>query len=390
MTSHYIPYANHHQIKRLAPEQHDNQIPLRDKSILIIVNVQQDFLPGGALPIMAHKKDKGVLETEQMINSINELIVADVFDYYVFTQDVHLPGNTCLVSSHPDKKPFDVIKMKLSQEPQTNTHTHTHVQILWPDHCLNNHGLALSNELVLPIKMESWKEISPLMVSKIKQHEVPIVALKDIKLQNLPSNTDQNYKLMTDLLNKTYIMWNGLDNDVAPYSGFKDSLNNETGLQTFCIEKEVKNIYVCGVARDFAAWWTAADATTYESNGREFNVYFVLDATLPVPGSIDLPDYQTEKIKQLGEMRVHNDLEKNRVEQNLWTEAFLKPYGINVVSWEQAIHKLHLQSQLKSKAVVGGGKTIFTKSNKNKKPPQQKDWFDEVDYSFIMKVAKTK
>jgi len=384
MTSHYIPYANHYQIKNLQ-QYDDNQIPLRDKSALIIVNVQQDFLPGGALPIMAHKKDKGVLDTERMINSINELIISDVFDYYVFIQDVHLPGNTCLATSHSDKKPFDVVKIKLNQETQTQTN----VQILWPDHCLNDHGLALSNKLVLPvpIKTEYWSGISSLMINKKDNNKVPIIALKDINLTNVPSDTD--------LLNKIYIMWNGLDNDVPPYSAFKDSLNNETGLQKFCEDKGVKNIYVCGIARDFAAWWTAADATTYESNGKEFNVYFVLDATLPVPGSIDLPDYQTEKIKQLGEMLVHNDLEKNRVEQNLWTDAFLKPYGINVISWERAIHKLQLhklqqpQLQIQPKNMVGGG-AIFTKSNKNRKNARKKDSFDEVDYNFIMKIAKTK
>ena len=83
--------------------------------VLIIVDVQNDFLPGGAL---------AVPDGDQVIPVINQL--SQDFDLVFTTQDWH-PANHCsFAASHPDKKIGDRILID-GQE-----------QILWPVHCVQN------------------------------------------------------------------------------------------------------------------------------------------------------------------------------------------------------------------------------------------------------------
>jgi nicotinamidase-related amidase len=414
MSSHYIPYGEHYEIKKLvhkSKSQSINNITPTDqhkksKSVLIIVDVQKDFLPGGTLPIMAHKSDKGYRDCELMINSINEMIIANVFDYYVFSQDAHLPGHVSFASSHKDKNPFNVVTLSNGNK-----------QILWPNHCViseTSDGISLSDKLVLPVETESWRELIPIMTeqkaSSIQNNH--IVACRDIQPINYPgtdiNDSDDNIHhnndntLMSELLKKSYIIWKGLDKNVDSYSAFKDAEQNETGLRRFCNDRGIKDVYICGIARDFCCWWTAVDATTYEYgdlnglNKKEFNVHFVLDATLPVPGSINLPDYDTKgktphqlMIKKLTPEIVHGDLQKNHTEGNMWIKTFLEPYGIHAMSWSEVINSLKKENNDNIKNInqqLDGhkGGSIFVK---NKKKLEQKP-SSTIDYDFLMNIAK--
>ena len=87
----------------------------RHRSALILVDVQPDFLPGGALPVE---------EGDRILEPIRRLLERDPFGLYVATQDWHPPGHISFASSHRGKKPFDVIDV------------HGHEQTLWPDHCV--------------------------------------------------------------------------------------------------------------------------------------------------------------------------------------------------------------------------------------------------------------
>ena len=69
-------------------------------SALIVVDVQNCFTPGGSLAV------KGGDEIVPLINKI-----ARGFQNVVLTQDWHTPGHISFASSHPDKKPFDSIKL---------------------------------------------------------------------------------------------------------------------------------------------------------------------------------------------------------------------------------------------------------------------------------------
>jgi len=92
---------------------------------LIVVDIQHDFLPGGAL---------AVSEGDEIIPLVNELM--DKFDLIVATQDWHPAGHGSFASNHQGKKPGDMIVLNGLD------------QILWPDHCIQeSHGAKFSKVL---------------------------------------------------------------------------------------------------------------------------------------------------------------------------------------------------------------------------------------------------
>lgn len=80
---------------------------------LIVVDVQNDFCPGGALAV------PGGGEVVEIINRI-----AGRFQARVFTQDWHPPGHASFASSHSGKQPFETAELDYG------------TQVLWPDHCV--------------------------------------------------------------------------------------------------------------------------------------------------------------------------------------------------------------------------------------------------------------
>ena len=80
---------------------------------LILVDIQNDFMPGGALPA------RGGDEVVPVLNRLQPL-----FDIVVATQDWHPQNHGSFASNHPGKKPGDVVELNGLQ------------QILWPDHCV--------------------------------------------------------------------------------------------------------------------------------------------------------------------------------------------------------------------------------------------------------------
>ena len=81
--------------------------------VLIAIDVQNDFIPGGALAVA------GGDEVVPLINGLSQR-----FDHYVVTQDWHSPRHNSFASSHKGKQPFET------------TMLHYGEQILWPDHCV--------------------------------------------------------------------------------------------------------------------------------------------------------------------------------------------------------------------------------------------------------------
>lgn len=99
---------------------------------LIIVDVQNDFLPGGAL---------AVKNGDAVIPVINEL--QDDFALVVATQDWHPADHKSFASSHPEKKVFEEIM--LDGLPQ----------VLWPDHCVQGTAGAQFSSLLNTKKIEA-------------------------------------------------------------------------------------------------------------------------------------------------------------------------------------------------------------------------------------------
>jgi nicotinamidase/pyrazinamidase len=103
-------------------------VRIDDNCALLVIDVQNCFLPGGSL---------AVKDGDQVVPVINK--IARAFANVVMTQDWHTPGHISFASSHSGKKPFETVDLKYGK------------QVLWPDHCVQgSDGAALSKELAIP------------------------------------------------------------------------------------------------------------------------------------------------------------------------------------------------------------------------------------------------
>src|SRR6478736_851698 len=99
-----------------------------EASALLVIDVQNCFLPGGSL---------AVKDGEQVVAVINR--IAKGFENVVLTQDWHTPGHVSFASAHSGKKPFETTAMPYG------------TQVLWPDHCVQgSDDAALHKDLKLP------------------------------------------------------------------------------------------------------------------------------------------------------------------------------------------------------------------------------------------------
>ncbi|MEY1557310.1 bifunctional nicotinamidase/pyrazinamidase [Yoonia sp. R2331] len=100
---------------------------------LIVIDVQNDFCPGGALAVAGG---------DEIVDGINALM-AD-FDSVILTQDWHPAGHSSFASSHPGAAPMSVTEMPYGP------------QVLWPDHCIQgttgaafHAGLRTDGDLII-------------------------------------------------------------------------------------------------------------------------------------------------------------------------------------------------------------------------------------------------
>jgi len=101
---------------------------MRDDDVLLVVDVQRDFLPGGAL---------AVPDGDAVVAPINAL--AERFGHVVLTQDWHPAGHVSFASSHPGRAAFETVQLGYG------------AQVLWPEHCVQDTaGAALAEGLCVP------------------------------------------------------------------------------------------------------------------------------------------------------------------------------------------------------------------------------------------------
>ena len=85
----------------------------KDNTALILIDIQNDFCPGGALEVG---------EGNEIVEVANKL--QEKFRVKIATQDWHPPNHTSFASNHSDKLPFSTTEMFYG------------TQVLWPDHCI--------------------------------------------------------------------------------------------------------------------------------------------------------------------------------------------------------------------------------------------------------------
>ena len=101
---------------------------MNQDAVLIVVDVQNGFMPGGGLPV-----PRG----DEVVPVINRL--GKLFGNVVITQDWHPAGHASFASSYTGSAPYDMMTMPYGP------------QVLWPDHCVQGtHDAALHADLHLP------------------------------------------------------------------------------------------------------------------------------------------------------------------------------------------------------------------------------------------------
>jgi nicotinamidase/pyrazinamidase len=95
------------------------------RDLLLVIDVQNDFCPGGAL---------AVAEGDAVVPVIASLM--SHFAHVAFTQDWHPPGHTSFASAHTGRSPFETVPFPYGE------------QTLWPDHCVQgSHGAEFHESL---------------------------------------------------------------------------------------------------------------------------------------------------------------------------------------------------------------------------------------------------
>lgn len=111
----------------LEPKAGRGAFKVADRDLLVVVDVQNDFCPGGALAVPGGDAAIPVIHR-----------IAPLFEHIVLTQDWHPPGHCSFASSYVGKKPFEVVELSGGE------------QRLWPDHCVQGtRGAEVHPELHL-------------------------------------------------------------------------------------------------------------------------------------------------------------------------------------------------------------------------------------------------
>lgn len=131
-------------------------IVLAPSEVLLVIDVQNDFCPGGSL---------AVPRGDEVVPVINRL--ARRFDAIVLTQDWHPAGHRSFASSHPGRQAFDVTTLAYGS------------QVLWPDHCVQGtRGAAFHDALdtggaSLILRKGFRREIDPYSAFVENDHTTP-------------------------------------------------------------------------------------------------------------------------------------------------------------------------------------------------------------------------
>lgn len=173
---------------------------------LLIVDVQNDFLPGGSLPVP---------EGDKIIPVINAL--QPRFKHTIATKDWHPANHGSFASNHPGHQVGEVITLNGLE------------QILWPDHC---------------VKGSPGAEFSPLLNQGLIQKV--IFKGSDPAVDSYSAFFDNGRRIQTELHNylrikgikRLYVT--GLAADVCVYFTVKDAL--ELGYETFLITDATKGV----------------------------------------------------------------------------------------------------------------------------------------------------
>ena len=189
-----------------------------ERSVLIVVDVQNCFLPGGSL---------AVKEGEQVVPIINR--IARAFTNVVLTQDWHTPQHVSFASAHRGTKPFETIRLPYGD------------QVLWPDHCVQGTSSAdISKDISIPqaeliVRKGYHKDMDSYSAFFEADHKTPTGLAGYLKERSIDK------VFVAGLATDFCVAWTAID-------------ARSIGLETYVVEDACRGIDTNG---SLAAAWTA-------------------------------------------------------------------------------------------------------------------------------------
>lgn len=169
---------------------------------LIIVDMQQDFLPGGAL---------AVPDGDRIITKINN-IMDNRYSVVVATKDYHPPNHKSFASQHEGKRPLEVVQPGTIPQKIKEGSSLKGTGQLWPDHCVQG----------------TWG-----------------------------SKLAENLKI--NKINK--VIFKGMNPEIDSYSGFfENDGKTVTELHSYLQKHGITTLHIVGLATDYCVKYTALDA----------------------------------------------------------------------------------------------------------------------------------
>ncbi len=175
------------------------------KRALLVIDIQNDFLPGGALAVRCGN---------QVIDVANKLIQLKntFFDFVIASQDTHSAGHKSFATQHPGRKPGDVIDLNGLQ------------QILWPDHCIEG---TYGNKFAKNLMSDQFDAVFR---------------------KGLEPQVD-SYSAFFD--NTSVDRW---------MQGAAERMSGDTGLNGWLASKGVTKLVILGLATDYCVLFSVVDA----------------------------------------------------------------------------------------------------------------------------------
>ncbi len=167
------------------------------RSALLIIDVQNDFCKNGSLEVP---------DANSIIPLINKIRTHVPFYCIILSQDWHPLQHASFASNHPNASPFQTMELK-------GLNNEIYSQVAWPNHCVQDTtGAEFHRDLL-------WDSKSDLVVKK------------------------------------------GTNVNIDSYSAFFDNRReNKTILDDLLKERNIKSVFVCGLALDYCVAYTALDA----------------------------------------------------------------------------------------------------------------------------------
>ena len=177
-----------------------------DKYALLVIDIQNDFLPGGSLAVQ---------DGDKIIPDVLDLLDSSKYhwDAVAFSQDWHPKDHTSFASNHADVEPFGQVEFTSTKDPNVKS-----LETVWPNHCIQHcHGSGFPDQLI-----EAYKKV-----------DAPKTIVQKGVLQ------DRDY-----------------------YSAFNDIWDdNKTELDSFLKENAITHVFLVGLAYDYCVKFSAESSS---------------------------------------------------------------------------------------------------------------------------------